>query len=60
MNQRILTFAAGASETRLCVITVAGTTVEAPEETVTLSILPGAGYTIGSPSRGTVTIGDDD
>jgi hypothetical protein len=60
MNQRILTFAAGASETRLRVITVAGTTVEAPEETVTLSILPGAGYTIGSPSRGTVTIVDDD
>ena len=60
-NQRILTFPAGASETKLCVITVANTAHEAaPEETVTLSILPGAGYTIGSPSSGTVTIVEDD
>ena len=60
-DQRIVTFLAGQSQVKVCLITVADDDNEG-DETVTLAILesPTSSYAIGTPNRGTVTILDGD
>lgn len=60
-TQRVVTFPAGASEVKVCIITVADGSHDAEQRaTVILSILPDPAYTIGTPSTRTLTIVDDD
>ena len=60
---RIVTVPAGASQTKVCVITVANTAQEG-DESVTFSLVPDpvnpSAYAIGTPSTRTITILDDD
>lgn len=58
-NVRTVTIAAGQTDVKVCVITVANGASEG-DETVILSIQPNAAYTVGSPSSVTLTIEDDD
>jgi hypothetical protein len=53
------TIAAGSSSASITVNPREDTTVEG-SETVILTVSPGAGYTVGTPSSATVTIADDD
>jgi hypothetical protein len=60
-NLQQLTIPAGAAGALFCIITIAGTETDAvAAETVTVTIQPASGYTVGSPSSTTVTINDDD
>jgi hypothetical protein len=59
-TQRLVTIPAGASQAKVCLITVADDDHETGPQTVILSILPSPSYTVGSPSTTTVTIVDDD
>lgn len=54
-----VTFNAGSSTTTVPLTVLNDTQVEG-DETVTLTVLPGFGYTVGAPSTATVTIQDDD
>jgi hypothetical protein len=58
-NLRVVTVPAGASQMKLCVITVADTAHEG-DESVTFSLVLNAAYTIGTPSTRTISILDDD
>jgi uncharacterized protein DUF1573 len=53
------TFAVGQSSLSLAVSPINDTAIE-DVETVTLSLVPGAGYNVGSPSSGTVSITNND
>jgi hypothetical protein len=60
-SQRLFTIPLGASEAKFCVITIAGTFAEPlGTEMLTVTIQPGAAYTVGNPSSTTVTITEDD
>src|SRR4030095_9850788 len=54
-----VTFVAGSS-TAAKTVNVLNDTVVESNETVVLTLAPGTGYVIGSPSNATVTIQDDD
>lgn len=56
---RTLTLPAGRTSAGINISVLDDTTAE-PEESVTLSLEPGQGYSLGEPSRGTVTISDND
>ncbi len=53
------TFAAGQSTLNIPVVPINDTVVE-DVETATFTLVPGTGYTVGSPSSGTVSISSDD
>ncbi len=54
-----VTFAAGSSTTTVTIDPDADPAVE-PDETVTLTLIGGTGYTVGNPAAATGTIEDDD
>jgi hypothetical protein len=59
LNSLTLTFAAGATTATLTITPVNDSIVE-PNETVTMTIAAGSGYTVGTPSSASGTIADND
>jgi hypothetical protein len=58
---RALTIPTGQTQARLCIVTTAGASNagDAASETVVITLQPGAGYAVGSPSSTTMTITED-
>ena len=57
---RTVTFSPFNTTATITITPVDDANYEAPQETVELSVVPGSGYTVGSPSSGTVVIADND